>query len=81
MKLEMDISDGVLIAGKMSPVEFARHMKTVAAMKLYEMGHLSSGRAAELAGMSRVEFLTRTTDCHVFPLASEVQDLEQGAHA
>lgn len=28
-----------------------------AAAKLYEMGKLSSGRAAELAGVSRVSFL------------------------
>ena len=28
-----------------------------AAAKLYEMGKMSSGRAAELAGMSRIQFL------------------------
>ena len=81
MKLEMDIPDGVLVAEKMDPAEFARHMKIVAAMKLYEMGRFSSGRAAELAGMSRVEFLTRTADYRVFPLAAELEDLEHGVHA
>jgi len=81
MKLEMDIPDAVLLAEKMAPPEFARHMKTVAAMKLYEMGRFSSGRAAELAGMSRVEFLTRTADYQVFPFASELEDLEHGSPA
>ena len=81
MKLEMDIPDGVLISEKMDPPEYARHLKTVAAMKLYEMGRFSSGRAAELAGMSRVEFLTRTAEYRVFPSAAELEDLEHGAHA
>jgi predicted HTH domain antitoxin len=29
----------------------------MAALKLFELGKISSGKAAELAGMSRVEFL------------------------
>ncbi len=78
MKLEMDIPDRVLVAEKMAPPEFARHIRTLAAMKLYEMGRFSSGRAAEMAGMSRVEFLTRTAEYRVFPFASELDELEHG---
>jgi len=33
-----------------------------AAMKLYEMGRLSSGAAARLAGIPRVAFLSRLAD-------------------
>ena len=42
---------------KMSDAEFADELRFLAAVKLYEMGRLSSGKAAELAGMSRVQFL------------------------
>lgn len=79
MKLEVDIPDGVLVAEKMAPPEFACHLKTVAAMKLHEMGRFSSGLAAELAGMSRVEFLSRAAEYRVFPFASELEDLEHRA--
>jgi len=53
-------------------------LRLMAAMKLYELGHLSSGGAAELAGMSRVEFLGRSGDYRVFPFAAELEELEHG---
>lgn len=49
-----------------------------AAVKLYELGRLSSGRAAELADMPRVEFLMALERYRVFPFASELDDLESG---
>ena len=49
--------DSVLISLKETPEQFAREATKLLAVKLYEMGKLSSGRAAELAGMSRVSFL------------------------
>ena len=77
MKLEMDIPDEVLVAEKMEAPEFARHLKLLAAMKLYEIGHFSSGRAAHMAGISRVEFLSQTGTYRVFPFSSELGDLER----
>ena len=50
----------------------------LAAVKLYELGRLSSGRAAELAGMPRVEFLLALQRYKVFPLGAELDDLERG---
>ena len=49
--------EGVPQILKMSDAEFAEALRFLAAAKLYELGRLSSGKAAELAGMERVEFL------------------------
>jgi predicted HTH domain antitoxin len=43
---------------KMSEREFAQEAQLLLAVKLFELGKLTSGQAAALAGMPRVAFLT-----------------------
>lgn len=40
-----------------SKEEFAEELKMLAAVKLYELGKISSGKAAALAGVDRTTFL------------------------
>jgi len=42
---------------KLSEVEFVRELRCLAAVKLYELGRLSLGKAAQLADMKRLDFL------------------------
>lgn len=56
-QITLGIPEEVLLAEKANEVTFARELRILAAVKLYELGRLSSGRAAELAGMPRVKFL------------------------
>jgi predicted HTH domain antitoxin len=56
--IHLDIPEEVLISLKESPETMERELRVAAAVKLYELGRLSSGRAAQLAGMPRVEFLS-----------------------
>ncbi len=49
----IEVPETVLLAEKTDEKAFARELSILAAVKLYELGRLSSGRAAELAGMSR----------------------------
>jgi predicted HTH domain antitoxin len=75
-QIVIDIPEKVLLAAKTDEVSFARELRLLAAVKLYELGRLSSGRAAELAGLPRVEFLLTLERYKVFPLEAELQDLE-----
>ena len=36
--------------------ELEQHLRLMAALKMFELGKISSGKAAELAGVSRVDF-------------------------
>jgi predicted HTH domain antitoxin len=61
---------------KMSDAEFADELRFLAAVKLYEMGRLSSGKAAELAGMPRVQFLYSLADVGVPAINLRDEELE-----
>jgi predicted HTH domain antitoxin len=56
-KIILEIPEEILISLKETPTELSRDIRMLAAVKLYEMGKLSSGRAAQLAGIPRVSFL------------------------
>ncbi len=79
-QIVINVPETVLLAEKTDEQTFAREVCMLAAVKLYEQGRLSSGRAAELAGIPRVEFLLTLGRYHVFPFEAELNDLEQ-AHA
>ncbi len=72
----IELPEKILLAEKMDAETFARELRLLAAIKLYELGRLSSGHASELAGMPRVEFLLALERYRVFPLLSELQELE-----
>ena len=55
--LTIDIPESVLLATGQSREEFIREAKFLLAAKLFEMGRLSSGKAAQICGMHRVDFI------------------------
>jgi len=72
-----NILEKVLPAEKADESSFARELRLLAAIKLYELGRISSGRAAERAGIPRVEFLLELGRYKVFPFETELCDLEK----
>ena len=55
--------------------EFEREAKMAMAVKLFEMKRLSSGQAAQLAGMERVTFLLRLKEFGVSAMNLEAGEL------
>jgi len=75
-QIVLSIPEIILLSEKTDEASFAHELRLLAAVKLYELGRLSSGRAAELAGMPRVEFLLTLGRYKVFPFQDELNELE-----
>jgi predicted HTH domain antitoxin len=59
MTIHLELPDDVLLATGQTEQEFVEEARFLLALKLFEVGRVSSGRAAELSGLPRVEFLMR----------------------
>lgn len=75
--IEIPYREEMLYSLKLSHDAFAAEVRMAAAAKLFELGRLSSGSAADLAGVPRVVFLYRLADYNVPVIHQTKQELEQ----
>jgi len=52
-----ELADDFELALHLTGAELDHHLRLMAALKMFELGQISSGKAAEFVGMSRVDFL------------------------
>lgn len=73
--LTIPYPEDLLLSLKESPAEFESEARLLLAVKLYELGKVSTGMAARLAGMSRVEFIFALNRYELSPVGLEPGEL------
>ncbi len=66
--LTLEMPEEVLATLRQRPQEFTHELRLAAAVKWYELELVSQGRAAEIAGLTRVDFITALGKYQVSPL-------------
>ncbi len=83
--IAFDIQEGALSSVRHDPETFARELRIAAAVKWYEVRRVSQGRAAEIAGLSRSEFIDALGRYGISPFQQTsdelVQDAEEASRA
>lgn len=74
----LDMPEEAFSALRKSPEDFAREMRLAAAVKWYELAMISQSKAAEIAGLSRQEFMLACSRLGVSPFQVTAEELAEG---
>ena len=77
IQVVVELPEGVFSALRCTPQAFVDEMRLAAAVKWYEVGLLSQSKAAEVAGVSRQEFLASLARFQVSPFQVTPDELVQ----
>jgi predicted HTH domain antitoxin len=81
-QLTLEMPETAFATMHKNPAEFTRELRVAAAVKWYELELLSQGRAAEIAGLTRAEFITALGQYKVSPFQYTAEEvLEDLANA
>jgi predicted HTH domain antitoxin len=75
--ITIEVPDDVFSALRRSPEEFAREMRQAAAIHWYSQGLISQGKAAEIAGLDRTDFLFALAHAKVDAFQVTAEELKE----
>jgi predicted HTH domain antitoxin len=55
--ISIELPESIFSALRKDPHEFTQELRLVAAIKWYELGQITQGQAAQIAGLNRAEFI------------------------
>lgn len=76
-KIELTLPEDIFFALNEKPEELLKDMKTFAAIKFFEMGKLSLGKAAELAGIDKIDFMKLLSEHKISVYNYPPEELEE----
>jgi predicted HTH domain antitoxin len=77
--IAFDLEEGILSSVRQDPEGFTRELRIAAAVKWYELRRISQGRAAEIAGLSRAEFIDALGRYGVSPFQQTADEIVRDA--
>lgn len=75
VQLTFELPQNIFSALRQEPQAFVIEMRLAAAVKWYETQRVSQAKAAEIAGVSRAEFLTALQEFGVTPFQASADEL------
>jgi predicted HTH domain antitoxin len=75
--LTIPYPEDLLLSLKKEPAEFEAEARLLLAIKLYEMGQVTTGIGARLAGISRVAFMFELGRFGLSPMGQEPEELAE----
>lgn len=73
--IAFDLYEETLSSVRQDQTTFTRELRIAAAVKWYELHRLSQGRAAEIAGVSRAEFIEALRQYDVSPFQQTADEI------
>ncbi len=77
VRVSFDLPEDAFSVTRSSPEEFVRELRLAAAVKWYELGRISQGKAAEIAGLSRSDFIDALGRFGVSPFQTTIEEIRE----